>query len=197
MTAAQALQHRWVDPRGAADPTKDTISRTESSSVADLQDISVKVVHPQVQQRRKELMAELDADHRGEKKGDSNKKLVRVIDVVLLRMRTPNFQILVETEHVLPDGRQVITNRLPATKRRQGENVWATARRMVEAKLRMLDDQVNIREGFEDFEEEIKESEAYPGLSSIYRKHYIDANVGEKLDKYAEGAEGDVNTATE
>merc|ERR1711959_289332 len=78
-------------------------------------------------------------------------------------------------EHRLPDHRQIITNRLPATKMRSGENVWRTARRLVETKLRMLDEDVSIRMGAEDIVDEEKESPSYPGLMSLYRKHYVDA----------------------
>jgi hypothetical protein len=112
--------------------------------------------------------------------GDGVKQLplVRVCDIVALRMRCgekPNSYVMVEASHTLTDGRILITNRLPATKMKLGETVWLVARRMVDNKLNLKDADVTIRTGFEDIVDEETESASYPGLPTLYRKHFIDA----------------------
>ena len=108
------------------------------------------------------------------KDAKSGGRLMRTLDIVVVRMRENNSKrMLVEAEHRLIDGRQIITNRLPATKVRSGENVWGCARRLVETKLGLLDGNVNIRMGAEDIMEEEKESPSYPGLMSLNRNHFV------------------------
>merc|ERR1719161_1446106 len=104
---------------------------------------------------------------------ESNDRILRVVDLVLVRVAEPKGRILVEVKHEHPDGTCTKCERLPATKRKPGDNVWRTAQRLLETRPKLVSDQVNIRLGVEDLTEEEQESTSYPGLLSVYRKHYV------------------------
>mmetsp|Transcript_24488 Transcript_24488/g.68094 ORF Transcript_24488/g.68094 Transcript_24488/m.68094 type:complete len:781 (-) Transcript_24488:84-2426(-) len=105
-----------------------------------------------------------------------HKKLVRVVDVVLLRLYTSsgsNGKILMETAEQYPDGRRRAIARLPGTKKEPHENSQETAQRVLTDFLNMGD--ITVCFDFaarESFEEE-NESPSYPGVRTVYRKQIV------------------------
>jgi len=110
----------------------------------------------------------------------STKKLVRVVDIVLLRLcfgRDKNKVYLVESGETYRDGRgRSDLNRLPGTKKEPFENTKRTAQRILIETLNMIDCKVSFdfakREVYED--EDI--SPSFPGVRTVYRKEIV---VGE------------------
>lgn len=106
-----------------------------------------------------------------------HKKLVRVVDVVLLRISCDlgnQHVYLVESSEVRSDGHRVKDlNRLPGTKREPHENNRKTAERLISEELNLGDCQlrydVNNPETFETAED----SPSYPGVRTLYRKNII------------------------
>jgi len=109
-------------------------------------------------------------------------KLVRSVHLLLMRLKEPGGKMLVEVEQKLPDGRIIPMSRLPGQKRRPGENIWQCARRFAETRLTGLEPQMTIRFKVEEVQEEPRESPGYPGILTIYNKHYVDAEVGATQD---------------
>jgi len=109
----------------------------------------------------------------------AHKKLVRVVDVVVLRVRSTdnNPRLLIEVMERFSDNRERETNRLPGTKKEPHENTRQTAERIISEFLR-LDracfklDLANI-----DRHEEENESPSYPGVRTVYRKEIVEAKV--------------------
>lgn len=95
-------------------------------------------------------------------------RLIRVTDVVLVRIYSGG-KVLVEAKSTLKDGREVVRNRLPGTKRRPTENFWRAARRLVDS-MPEIRDRVVLVFGDEETEVETQESMSYPGIQSVYRK---------------------------
>lgn len=100
--------------------------------------------------------------------------LVRALDVVLLRLRDTTGYLLTEASLKLQDGRSKNTNRLPGTKKRPTETPRETAKRLVVSYLRLPETAVEISEEQPLVVSIQKESPAYPGLQTIYRKHIFD-----------------------
>lgn len=110
----------------------------------------------------------------------AHKKLVRVVDIVLLRIRSPDTEgrLLIETEEKFPDGRQRETLRLPGTKKEPYENTKQVAERVLQEMLGMPADAVNwnLTTVVERCEEET-ESPSYPGVRTVYRKEILEGVV--------------------
>eukprot|EP00746_Dinoflagellata_sp_MGD_P008235 gnl/MRDRNA2_/MRDRNA2_116460_c0_seq1.p1 gnl/MRDRNA2_/MRDRNA2_116460_c0~~gnl/MRDRNA2_/MRDRNA2_116460_c0_seq1.p1 ORF type:complete len:812 (-),score=187.17 gnl/MRDRNA2_/MRDRNA2_116460_c0_seq1:107-2542(-) len=107
---------------------------------------------------------------------NSSGKVVRVTDVVLLRLKEPTSgRVLVETEQQFSDGRRRVVNRLPGTKRRPNENIITTSRRILSTMLKIEEDDVNV--GQTELLEEERDSPSYPGIMTVYRKHIVVAEV--------------------
>lgn len=106
-----------------------------------------------------------------------HKALVRVVDVVLLRlvskMRDTTLFLIVSADEQL-DGRfRGDLNRLPGTKKRPYENVKNAAERIVlETPDIEIEDVVFQLDTTECFEEE-EESPSYPGVRTVYRKQIV------------------------
>eukprot|EP00929_Paragymnodinium_shiwhaense_P091909 TRINITY_DN517_c0_g2_i1.p1 TRINITY_DN517_c0_g2~~TRINITY_DN517_c0_g2_i1.p1 ORF type:complete len:781 (+),score=265.18 TRINITY_DN517_c0_g2_i1:145-2487(+) len=119
-----------------------------------------------------------------------HKKLVRVVDVVLLRIRFGdggNKKYLCEFSETFADGRaRSDLNRLPGSKKEPHENT----RKAVE---RILKDQIDIKNvpleidysSKEVFEEE-EMSRSYPGVRTVYRKEIVEAVVPQGGDGAAQ-----------
>jgi len=108
-----------------------------------------------------------------------HKKLVRVVDVVLLRLYTApkDGKILVETGERFPDGRQRSLIRLPGTKKDPHENSREVATRMVEDVLHISE--LNVQFNFDEkevFEEEMI-SPSFPGVRTVYRKEIVQGHI--------------------
>lgn len=120
-----------------------------------------------------DLAAELT---RGESSltADENGAPVRLVDVVAVKIRRPDGRILVEVEHHHADGTKHILNRLPGSKRRVDECQFHTAWRTLKRNIKMEEDHVVMKNlDVEIYEEDRKQSVAYPQLRSIYRKRII------------------------
>jgi len=110
----------------------------------------------------------------------SHKKLVRVVDVVLLRIRPLNDKegrCLIEKAEKFPDGRDRSLLRPPGTKKEPHENTKKVAERILKDMLNMAD--CNVVFDFkakEVFEEEM-ESPSFPGVTTVYRKEIVEGKV--------------------
>mmetsp|Transcript_83129 Transcript_83129/g.243732 ORF Transcript_83129/g.243732 Transcript_83129/m.243732 type:complete len:779 (-) Transcript_83129:93-2429(-) len=106
------------------------------------------------------------------------KKLVRVVDVVLIRLSWMNTDtqaclLLIEKGEKYPDGRRRDIARLPGTKRRPWESVREAAQRLLSELLTMGDCNVDFNlEETEVFQEEL-ESPSFPGVMTVYRKEIV------------------------
>lgn len=111
----------------------------------------------------------------------SHKKLVRVVDIVLLRLySTQNKEyMLVECAEQYPDGRRRSAIRVPGTKKNPHENAQETAIRILKDILGM--EKLAVRFGFEEKEvyEEEMDSPSFPGVRTVYRKEIMQCYVNE------------------
>lgn len=109
---------------------------------------------------------------------DTDGSVLRVVDVVVLKLiHSVTGSILVQTRQTFPDGQTVTLNRLPGAKRRADENQFLTARRILKRQLKIEENHVTLDAANVEVAEEEKESLAYPGLRTIYRKRIITANL--------------------
>merc|ERR1711959_306229 len=106
------------------------------------------------------------------------RKLVRVVDVCLLRVFEPSGKrILVEVAEEFADGRKRDTGRLPGTKQRPHESLMHTAQRIVATIMKMSDCEVRFNWEKRELMEEAEESPSYPGMHTVYRKHVVEGRV--------------------
>eukprot|EP00928_Gymnodinium_smaydae_P020352 TRINITY_DN17867_c0_g4_i1.p1 TRINITY_DN17867_c0_g4~~TRINITY_DN17867_c0_g4_i1.p1 ORF type:complete len:778 (-),score=158.85 TRINITY_DN17867_c0_g4_i1:186-2474(-) len=103
----------------------------------------------------------------------SHKKLVRVVDVVLLRVVSGG-KFLVEQSETFADGRgRDNLNRLPGTKREPHENKRTCAARIASTMLNLGGSQLSYDFTKQEVFEEEEESRSYPGVLTVYRKAII------------------------
>eukprot|EP00929_Paragymnodinium_shiwhaense_P115467 TRINITY_DN8437_c0_g1_i1.p1 TRINITY_DN8437_c0_g1~~TRINITY_DN8437_c0_g1_i1.p1 ORF type:complete len:805 (+),score=154.98 TRINITY_DN8437_c0_g1_i1:118-2532(+) len=106
----------------------------------------------------------------------SHKRLVRVVDIVLVRLSAGD-KFLVETSEVLEDGRgRTDLNRIPACKKQPHENCWRAMARLLAEQLGLDASAVTIAAAREQFEEE-EVSKNFPGVVTVYRKEIVDVSV--------------------
>eukprot|EP00747_Dinoflagellata_sp_TGD_P095108 gnl/TRDRNA2_/TRDRNA2_166350_c0_seq2.p1 gnl/TRDRNA2_/TRDRNA2_166350_c0~~gnl/TRDRNA2_/TRDRNA2_166350_c0_seq2.p1 ORF type:complete len:778 (+),score=217.81 gnl/TRDRNA2_/TRDRNA2_166350_c0_seq2:90-2423(+) len=107
-----------------------------------------------------------------------HKKLVRVVDIVLLRLVTPKQgKILVESAEMYPDGRKRQMHRLPGTKKEPHENAKETTDRILKDMLNMGNIKVEFDFDEKEVFEEETESPSYPGVRTVYRKEIVQGSV--------------------
>mmetsp|Transcript_126589 Transcript_126589/g.218421 ORF Transcript_126589/g.218421 Transcript_126589/m.218421 type:complete len:767 (-) Transcript_126589:152-2452(-) len=107
---------------------------------------------------------------------DAGGSLTRVVDVVVIKLvHSVTQSILVQTEQSYPDGTKVPLKRLPGAKRRPDENQFLTAKRILKRQLKVDENHVTYDAKDVQVVEEEKESLAYPGLRTVYRKRIITA----------------------
>lgn len=108
---------------------------------------------------------------------DDNNELVRVVDIVLLRVvEKKSKKILVEVGKTKNHGSTVVRKkRLPGTKRRPNDNIYTTARTVLTTLLNFDESWFTL--GDHELVEETKSSASYPGLKTIYRKRIISVTV--------------------
>lgn len=99
-------------------------------------------------------------------------QLVRLFDAVIIKIEAPGGRILQELERELSDGRVVGDKQFPAAKRRPHEDVLDTALRILKDKVQMKPADVDISVE-SDLVWEEKESNSYPGLHTVVRKHIV------------------------
>jgi len=103
--------------------------------------------------------------------------LIRIVDVVLLKLLNSKNDILVQANQKYEDMTEVKLNRLPGTKKRLDENMFFAARRIIARDLLIdLNDVICNAKDVEAAEEE-KQSLAYPGLRTVYRKKTVMAHL--------------------
>lgn len=111
------------------------------------------------------------------------KKMVRVVDVVILRIAVMKpgggeKRFLVEGREQYPDGRKREgLNRLPATKRDPHEDVKRVLLRILKELLGMQDCRVLFDFRSKEVYEEEDESPSYPGVRTVYRRETIEGSV--------------------
>jgi len=105
-------------------------------------------------------------------------RIVRVVDLVVLDVEKEDGTTLVElSESKLSGGPEMPLNRMPAIKRRPDENMFWAAKRLLTRVMKISDVLVSIDgENIVVFEEE-KDSSAYAGLPTVYRKVVISASA--------------------
>lgn len=108
---------------------------------------------------------------------DTDGTIIRVVDVVLLKLTNDeNGKVLLQVERTYPDGTKVALNNLPGRKRRPDQNQFLAARTIVQKQLQIDSNHVTFSRDVTSVEEE-KQSKAYPGLRTVYRKRIISARL--------------------
>mmetsp|Transcript_28033 Transcript_28033/g.61208 ORF Transcript_28033/g.61208 Transcript_28033/m.61208 type:complete len:750 (-) Transcript_28033:137-2386(-) len=103
-------------------------------------------------------------------------KVIRVVDVVVLKLAKSGGDLLVEVEET-NHGVKKVLNRLPAVKRRSDENQFYSAQRVLSSVLKVDPNGITLNHTNVGIGEEEKDSPSYPGLASAYRKRIINAEV--------------------
>eukprot|EP00930_Biecheleria_cincta_P040019 TRINITY_DN27455_c0_g1_i1.p1 TRINITY_DN27455_c0_g1~~TRINITY_DN27455_c0_g1_i1.p1 ORF type:complete len:827 (+),score=155.58 TRINITY_DN27455_c0_g1_i1:47-2527(+) len=109
------------------------------------------------------------------------KKLVRVVEIVLLRVyireRGHGKRLLIMTAERSPDGRTKQMAQLPGAKQEPHESGMETARRILNDRLGMSDCKIHVDFNVKERFEEEEESPSYPGVRTVYRKLIFEAKV--------------------
>jgi len=109
---------------------------------------------------------------------DADGSLIRIVDVVVIKLiHSVTGSILVQTEQTFPNGEKIQLKRLPGAKRRPDENQFLTARRILKRQLKVEENHVTLDASGVQVAEEEKQSLAYPGLRTVYRKRIITATL--------------------
>mmetsp|Transcript_82686 Transcript_82686/g.129196 ORF Transcript_82686/g.129196 Transcript_82686/m.129196 type:complete len:865 (-) Transcript_82686:307-2901(-) len=120
-----------------------------------------------------------------------NKKVIRVVDLLLLRLRTPNGKILIEESQTFKDGRSREVKRLPGVMRQAGGSGVETARSEIDRLLanelgttsEVIKVNLQLFDPTQEITSKVESSQSYPGLESVYRKTFFEAVVNTKADK--------------
>eukprot|EP00929_Paragymnodinium_shiwhaense_P111609 TRINITY_DN7992_c0_g1_i2.p1 TRINITY_DN7992_c0_g1~~TRINITY_DN7992_c0_g1_i2.p1 ORF type:complete len:782 (-),score=239.19 TRINITY_DN7992_c0_g1_i2:130-2475(-) len=109
---------------------------------------------------------------------DTDGKVVRTADIVVLILKKQGVgDILVEAKETYADGQTSELKRVPGTKRRPDENHFVTAQRLLKRQLKMDENCVSLNSAEVKVIEEKKDSPSYPGISTLYRKRVITAEL--------------------
>jgi len=119
-----------------------------------------------------------------------NNKLIRIVDLICLRIKTPSGKILVEQSQKFKDGRDRVCNRLPAKMRQAGASGIEKARseisHLLANELGTSTDVIKVDIKLDDPTQEtssyIQTSQSYPGLEAVYRKTFFEATVNSQAD---------------
>eukprot|EP00929_Paragymnodinium_shiwhaense_P084242 TRINITY_DN45025_c0_g1_i1.p1 TRINITY_DN45025_c0_g1~~TRINITY_DN45025_c0_g1_i1.p1 ORF type:complete len:862 (+),score=212.26 TRINITY_DN45025_c0_g1_i1:119-2704(+) len=131
--------------------------------------------------RLKELLAEVSRGKSAlveqQKPDGPGKRLVRLVDVVLLRLeRADTGELLVELpQEGATNGASM--ERPPATKRQPDENQFLAAKRLIRKRLLFDENWVNFQPGQSNVVEEESPSSKFPGLVTVYRKTVLSAKI--------------------
>lgn len=110
-----------------------------------------------------------------------HKTVVRVVDVVLLRLcivHQGTKRFLVKKVEKFPDGREKKDlNQLPGTKKAPHENGRQTTERVLRERLRMTDCKIQFDFMKGEAFEESEESPSYPGVRTVYRKEIFEGTI--------------------
>merc|ERR1711953_1061243 len=106
-----------------------------------------------------------------------NGDVLRIVDlVVLLLKKGPEDAYLIE-EEVSIKGETRTLCRLPGAKKRPDDNHFNVALRVLKKQLRIDENHIDIDNDDVRILEEEKESLAFPGIQTIYRKRIIHCNL--------------------
>jgi len=103
----------------------------------------------------------------------NDSSLIRVVDVVILKIFNTEGNTLVEVLQTDVNGQVKATNRLPAVKRRSDENQFWAAHRVMLKNLRLSEDLVQMDPKNVQLVEDQTTSKAYAGLPTLYRRRII------------------------
>jgi len=107
-----------------------------------------------------------------------HKKLVRVVDIVVLKLRPADgSRLLVEFKEQFPDGRERETLRLPGTKKEPHENARQTAERILKEMMTIDASMVSFDFSTVERQEEETDSPSFPGVTTVYRKELVECKV--------------------
>jgi len=107
-----------------------------------------------------------------------HKKLVRVVDVVVLKLRpSDGSRLLVESKEKFPDGRERETLRLPGTKKEPHENARQTAERILTEMMNVDLSMISFDFSAVERQEEEIDSPSFPGVTTVYRKELVECKV--------------------
>ncbi|CAJ1365810.1 unnamed protein product [Effrenium voratum] len=126
-----------------------------------------------------------------------HKKLVRVKDVVVLKLVDDKERLLIEVEEHFSDGRVRATGRLPGSKKETHENLRQTARRILEETLNLEPAMVKLDLAGAEYQHQELDSPSFPGLRTVYRKEVVSGHVSTKDPKRREQFLGSGWRATE
>lgn len=117
----------------------------------------------------------------------THKKLVRVVDVVLLRLYSSHKKdrLLIEVAEKYPDGRRRSASRLPGSKKCPHENSQETAIRIMKDLLGMSADGAHLIFEHKEVYEEEMDSPSFPGVRTVYRKEILEGCLKEDNTKEA------------
>jgi serine/threonine protein kinase len=114
-------------------------------------------------------------------------EIIRVVDLLALRIKTKSSKYLIESEQTFKDGRTRSVNRLPAVMRQAGgsglDRAKQEIKRLLASELNSTPDVIQVAIKVEDPQQEQtsykQTSQSYPGLTTVYRKTFFDATVKE------------------
>ncbi|CAJ1372857.1 unnamed protein product, partial [Effrenium voratum] len=107
-----------------------------------------------------------------------HKKLVRVVDIVVLKLRPADGScLLVEFKEKFPDERERETMRLPGTKKEPHENARQTSERILKEMMNMDPSMVTFDFSSVERQEEETDSISFPGVTTVYRKELVECKV--------------------
>jgi hypothetical protein len=113
-------------------------------------------------------------------------KLIRMVDLVVVRIQTKDGKFLVEASQTFSDGRDRAVKKFPAVmcraKGKGRESARFEIERLLENEIQTTSEVVNLNlEGnlLSEMVVEKVESQSYPGLESVYRKFFFTATINE------------------
>lgn len=109
----------------------------------------------------------------------ANGRIIRVVDICIMKITRKNGDILVEVSETLEGGQVKELKRLPAVKRRLDENQFLAANRVLSKVLRISENVVEMDPNNVQLVEEETTSKAYAGLPTMYRKRIISSKLVE------------------
>jgi len=110
-------------------------------------------------------------------------KLIRLLDLVVLRIVSHDGKLLVEANQTFADGRSRAVRRLPAVmcraKGKGRESALEEVSRLLEEEVKTTDRtvSVDVRFNAEEVNTEMTDSQSYPGLQTIYRRFIFNAKL--------------------
>jgi len=104
-------------------------------------------------------------------------KVIRVVDVLVMKLAKKNGDIVVEVCETYADESKKELKRLPAVKRRTDENPFWAAHRVLSKVLKINENMVEMDASNVQVVEEETTSKAYADLPTLYRKRIVSAKL--------------------